>query len=550
MIAEEALKLAPASTWASHARARLPLRQGRLERRADHPRQQSCVRADRQGDLPAPARRAADGARAGAGKGRPRPVARKRRWKRSSWRRRWCRPRCWPASIESEAHQVRRSMRIVETAWLAQPHPDLADAYAHVKLGDSARQRLVRIETLAAKTPGHIEGALAIARAAIDAAEFERAREALAPFIAVPTQRVALLMAEIERTEHGDSGRARAWTLRAVRALHDPAWTADGYVSDRWRPVSPVSGRLDAFQWQTPVAACLPTGAPRSNPRRSRRRCWPRRRRTGRGASQEVWSSRSARRCRNRRPRRSTGSRPSWPPPRRTIRRRQRRRRAGSAAAPEPRTAASRTGAGGGSAPVPRPPGHSQDRRRRAFPPVIPIVRAPDDPGIDDEPAGGRIFGTNRPATGPGRRLARIFVPLGQLIRAGQGQRFSCQTGRCPISGAQRFQAIAERAQRWSAAIAQLVEHVIRNDGVTGSSPVCGTIQHTEIVRLLLRRYAEAKSKSERMEPPRNHTRVFRSFVRLRLLLKQARPVSDQKSTNGQTGLCEPPYTVPSPLGC
>jgi HemY protein len=146
-------------------------------------------------------------------------------------------------------------MRLVETAWLAQPHPDLADAYAHVKLGDAARQRLVRVETLAAKTPGHIEGALAIARAAIDASEFARARAALEPFIAAPTQRVALLMAELERTEHGDSGRARAWTLRAVRAAHDPAWTADGYVSDRWRPVSPVTGRLDAFQWQTPVAA-------------------------------------------------------------------------------------------------------------------------------------------------------------------------------------------------------------------------------------------------------------------------------------------------------
>ncbi|GEC58768.1 HemY protein [Bradyrhizobium japonicum] len=159
------------------------------------------------------------------------------------------------AKFESEAHQVRRAMRIVETAWLAQPHPDLADAYSHVRLGDAARQRLVRVETLAAKTPGHIEGALAIARAAIDAAEFARARAALEPFIAAPTQRVALLMAEIERTEHGDSGRARAWTLRAVRALHDPVWTADGYVSDRWRPVSPVTGRLDAFQWQTPVAA-------------------------------------------------------------------------------------------------------------------------------------------------------------------------------------------------------------------------------------------------------------------------------------------------------
>ena len=169
-------------------------------------------------------------------------------------------PTLVPAAVlaskyQSEAHQIRRSMRIVEAAWVANPHPDLADAYAHVRLGDSARQRLVRVETLAQKTPGHFEGTLAVARAAIDASEFARARGVLEPLIAAPTQRVAMLMAEIERTEHGDSGRARAWTLRAVRALHDPVWTADGYVSDRWRPVSPVTGRLDAFQWQTPLAA-------------------------------------------------------------------------------------------------------------------------------------------------------------------------------------------------------------------------------------------------------------------------------------------------------
>jgi HemY protein len=163
------------------------------------------------------------------------------------------------AKFQSEAHQIRRAMRLVEAAWLVQPHPDLADAYAHVKLGDSARQRLVRIETLAGKMPGHLESALAVARAAIDATEFAKAREALAPHVEAPTQRVAMLMAEIERTEHGDTGKARAWTLRAVRALHDAVWTADGYVSDRWRPVSPVSGRLDAFQWQMPLSA-LPSG--------------------------------------------------------------------------------------------------------------------------------------------------------------------------------------------------------------------------------------------------------------------------------------------------
>ncbi len=159
------------------------------------------------------------------------------------------------AKFLSEDNQIRRAMRIIEAAWVAQPHPDLADAYAHVRLGDAARERLSRIETLAKKAPDHLESGLALARAAIDASEFSRAREALAPFIAAPTQRVALLMAELERAEHGDDGRARSWMLRAVRAAHDPAWTADGYVSDRWRPISPVTGRLDAFQWVTPVAA-------------------------------------------------------------------------------------------------------------------------------------------------------------------------------------------------------------------------------------------------------------------------------------------------------
>src|SRR5438132_6308717 len=45
--------------------------------------------------------------------------------------------------------------------------------------------------------------------------------------------------------------------------------------------------------------------------------------------------------------------------------------------------------------------------------------------------------------------------------------------------GSARYQVRALRVapgrRVWSAAIAQLVEHVIRNDGVTGSSPVCGT---------------------------------------------------------------------------
>ncbi|MBW7972709.1 heme biosynthesis HemY N-terminal domain-containing protein [Bradyrhizobium sp. BR 10289] len=258
MIAEEAIKLSPSSTWASHAVLGFRCARGDwsgalaildsnlsagLIDKAAYRRQRGVLLTARALELET----------------MDRDVARE-----SVMEAIKLAPTLVPAAVlaakfESEAHQVRRAMKLVEAAWLANPHPDLAEAYAHVKLGDSARQRLQRVETLAAKIsadkPGHVEGQLAIARAAIDASEFARARAVLAPYVNDPTQRVALLMAEIERTEHGDGGRARAWTLRAVRARHDPAWTADGYVSDRWRPVSPVTGRLDAFQWQTPVAS-------------------------------------------------------------------------------------------------------------------------------------------------------------------------------------------------------------------------------------------------------------------------------------------------------
>jgi HemY protein len=168
-------------------------------------------------------------------------------------------PRLVPAAalagrLLAEAGQLRKASRIIEIAWEAHPHPDLAEVYTHLKPGDAARERLTRIRTLAEKTPGNIEAALAVARAAIDAREFGEARRALAPLAITPTRRVAMLMAELEEAEHGDVGRARQWMARAVRAGRDPAWIADGFVSDRWLPVSPVSGRLDAFEWKIPVA--------------------------------------------------------------------------------------------------------------------------------------------------------------------------------------------------------------------------------------------------------------------------------------------------------
>jgi len=152
-----------------------------------------------------------------------------------------------------ELGERRRAARIIERAWRANPHPDLAAAYAKLRPGDSARQRLSRVEALAAKGPPDAEAALAVARAALDAQEFSAARSALAPYTASPRKRVAALMAELEMAQ-GDEGRGREWMARALNARRDPAWTADAFVSDHWLPISPVSGRLDAFEWKDPLA--------------------------------------------------------------------------------------------------------------------------------------------------------------------------------------------------------------------------------------------------------------------------------------------------------
>jgi HemY protein len=157
------------------------------------------------------------------------------------------------ARLLGEAGERRKAARILERAWHANPHPDLADAYVALRPGDSARQRLSRVEALAAKGPADAEAALAVARAALDAKEFAAARTALAPYTAAPRKRVAALMAELEMAQ-GDEGRAREWMARALNARRDPAWTADAFVSDHWLPISPMSGRLDAFEWKDPLA--------------------------------------------------------------------------------------------------------------------------------------------------------------------------------------------------------------------------------------------------------------------------------------------------------
>lgn len=147
----------------------------------------------------------------------------------------------------------RKAAKVLEATWRLSPHPELAETYAHVRTGDSAVDRLKRVKSLSAQRANTADGAMAIAKAALDAREFDEARTQLKKVLqSEPTQGAFLLMAEVEDAETGDKGRMRDWLARAVKAPRDKSWIANGVVSAEWQPVSPVTGKLDAFRWDMP----------------------------------------------------------------------------------------------------------------------------------------------------------------------------------------------------------------------------------------------------------------------------------------------------------
>jgi HemY protein len=161
--------------------------------------------------------------------------------------------------IEAKAYlredNLRKAAGILEKLWKATAHADVAKLYVRARSGDSATDRLKRAEKLEALRPNNAEALYVVAEAALETRNFPLARaKAEASARLSPRESVFLLLADIEDAETGDQGRIRHWMNQALKAPRDPAWTADGITSPEWRAVSPVTGRLDAFEWKTPVS--------------------------------------------------------------------------------------------------------------------------------------------------------------------------------------------------------------------------------------------------------------------------------------------------------
>lgn len=160
--------------------------------------------------------------------------------------------------------QARHAARVLRKAWEAQPHPDLAAAFAEIAPSESPSERLARFRALTDLRPDHPETRMLKAELLIAAGDFAEARRALGDLPErEPTGRNLTLMAAIARGMGEDEAAVRGWLTRALAAPRGPQWVCDncGRIHQDWVPVCESCHAFDTLSWKTPPAeAKLPGG--------------------------------------------------------------------------------------------------------------------------------------------------------------------------------------------------------------------------------------------------------------------------------------------------
>ena len=175
-----------------------------------------------------------------------------------------------PASVLAAEGYIRDgkpryATRVLKKTWEAQPHPDLAAAFAAIEPDESPQARLKRFNTLTRLRGDHPETRMLQAELLIAAEDFPAARRALGDLVETdPTARVLTIMAAIERGEGSDDAVVRGWLTRALTASRGPQWVCDNCanIESHWQPVCSNCHSFDTLAWKEPTHAelAMPTG--------------------------------------------------------------------------------------------------------------------------------------------------------------------------------------------------------------------------------------------------------------------------------------------------
>jgi len=151
-----------------------------------------------------------------------------------------------------QRNQARYATRVLRKAWEAQPHPDLAAAFAEIEPDETPTQRIKRFSVLTRIKPEHPETKMLLAELNIAAEDFPGARRALGDLAtSSPTARSVTIMAAIERGEGADDAIVRGWLTRALTVSRGPQWVCENChtMHPAWGPVCDGCGAFDTLSW-------------------------------------------------------------------------------------------------------------------------------------------------------------------------------------------------------------------------------------------------------------------------------------------------------------
>ncbi len=156
----------------------------------------------------------------------------------------------------------RYAARVLRKAWDAQPHPDLAAAFADIEPNETTSARIKRFAKLTKATPNHRETKLLNAELQIAAENFPAARRALGDLAETePDARALTIMAAIERGEGASDAVIKGWLARALTASRGPQWVCDNchHIHAEWAPACSNCSSFDTLSWTTPPDATVAT---------------------------------------------------------------------------------------------------------------------------------------------------------------------------------------------------------------------------------------------------------------------------------------------------
>jgi len=159
------------------------------------------------------------------------------------------------------AGRHRDTVKLIEQAWPAAAHPELAALYGEAIEEADPLARVKRFERLVKRAPDEAEGHLALAEAALLARLWGEAREHFERAGQDPATRARAFrgLAELEERERHDRERALEWRTRAAAAPPPPFWLCarcDRPVQ-AWAVRCPHCRAPGSLTWHQPIAGSI-----------------------------------------------------------------------------------------------------------------------------------------------------------------------------------------------------------------------------------------------------------------------------------------------------